>query len=113
MCFRVAMLSLHTSPLAPLGRTRDAGGMNVYVRELSRELGRSGMYVDIFTRRSNPDLPTVHWLSDHVRLIQITAGPTTPMQPNELFPYVEEFTHRVARFAERAGHDYTIVHSHY
>ena len=37
VCFRVAMLSLHTSPLALLGRTRDAGGMNVYVRELSRE----------------------------------------------------------------------------
>src|SRR5579872_6284578 len=47
MCFRVAMLSLHTSPLAPLGRTRDAGGMNVYVRELARELGRGGIYVDV------------------------------------------------------------------
>ena len=113
MCFRVAMLSLHTSPLAPLGRTRDAGGMNVYVRDLARELGHGGMYVDIFTRRSNPDLPSVHWLSDHVRLIQITAGPTVPIQPNELFPYVEEFTHRVARFAERGGHGYDIVHSHY
>ncbi|MGZ3715526.1 MAG: glycosyltransferase [Ktedonobacterales bacterium] len=113
MCFRVAMLSLHTSPLAPLGRTRDAGGMNVYVRDLSRELGRGGMYVDIFTRRSNPDLPTVHWLNEHVRLIQITAGPTIPIQPNDLFPYVEEFTHRVARFAERGGHGYNMVHSHY
>lgn len=113
MCFRVAMLSLHTSPLAPLGRTRDAGGMNVYIRDLARELGQSGMYVDIFTRRSNPDLPTVHWLNEHVRLIQITAGPPTLIQPNELFPYVEEFTHRVARFAERAGHGYNMVHSHY
>lgn len=113
MCFRVAMLSLHTSPLAPLGRTRDAGGMNVYVRDLSRELGHGSTYVDIFTRRSNPDLPTVHWLSDHVRLIQITAGPTTPIQPNELFPYVEEFTQRVARFAERAAQGYNVVHSHY
>ncbi len=57
MCFRVAMFSLHTSPLASLGRTRDAGGMNVYVRELARELGRSGIDVDIFTRRSDPNLP--------------------------------------------------------
>ena len=56
MCFRVAMFSLHTSPLASLGRTRDAGGMNVYVRELARELGRSGIDVDIFTRRSDPNL---------------------------------------------------------
>jgi len=113
MCFRVAMISLHTSPLAPLGRTRDAGGMNVYVRELSRELGRGGMYVDVFTRRSDPDQPLVHWINEHVRLIHIPAGPAEPLPPSELFPYVEEFAHRVMRFTERASHSYNIVHSHY
>src|SRR5439155_1389076 len=38
---RVAMLSVHTCPLAALGG-KETGGMNVYVRELSRELGRLG-----------------------------------------------------------------------
>src|SRR5690349_23899710 len=66
MCGRIAMLSLHTSPLADLGRTRDAGGMNVYVRELSRELGRGGMGVDIFTRRSDPTLPLIQPLGNQV-----------------------------------------------
>ncbi len=113
MCFRVAMLSLHTSPLARLGRTRDAGGMNVYVRELSRELGRSGLYVDIFTRRSDPTIPPIQPLSEQVRLIHIPAGPATPLPPTELHPYVEDFTRRVARFAEHTGHAYDIVHSHY
>jgi D-inositol-3-phosphate glycosyltransferase len=107
------MLSLHTSPLAPLGRTRHAGGMNVYVRELARELGRGDMYADIFTRRSDPSTPFVQWLTEHVRLITIPAGPPIPLLPGELFPYVEEFTHGVLRFAERARHRYDLIHSHY
>ena len=86
MCFSVAMFSLHTSPLASLGRTRDAGGMNVYVRELARELGRSGVAVDIFTRRSDPSLPPIQSLGERVRLIQIEAGPVAPLPPTELFP---------------------------
>ncbi|HET9110196.1 MAG TPA: glycosyltransferase [Ktedonobacterales bacterium] len=113
MCFRVAMFSLHTSPIAQLGRTRDAGGMNVYIRELSRELGRGGIYVDIFTRRSRPDTPEIQELSERVRLITITAGPTELLPPSALHPYVSEFTRRVARFAERNEHPYDMVHSHY
>ncbi len=113
MCFRVAMFSLHTSPIAQLGRTRDAGGMNVYIRELSRELGRGGMYVDIFTRRSHPDTPSIQTISDRVRLITITAGPSEPLPPSALHPYVAEFSRRVARFAAEQDHPYDMVHSHY
>ena len=113
MCFSVAMFSLHTSPLASLGRTRDAGGMNVYVRELARELGRSGVAVDIFTRRSDPSLPPIQSLDERVRLIQIEAGPVTPLPPTELFPYVGEFTCRVACFAKRAQVSYNLLHTHY
>jgi len=107
------MFSLHTSPIAQLGRTRDAGGMNVYIRELSRELGRGGIYVDIFTRRSHPDTPDIQHISERVRLITITAGPAEPLPPSALHPYVSEFTCRVARFAERNEHPYDMVHSHY
>ena len=107
------MFSLHTSPLASLGRTRDAGGMNVYVRELARELGRSGIDVDIFTRRSDPDLPPLQHIGERVRLIQIEAGPVTPLPPTELFPYVSEFTCRVGSFAKRTGIRYDLLHTHY
>jgi D-inositol-3-phosphate glycosyltransferase len=113
MCFRVAMLSLHTSPLATLGRTRDAGGMNVYIRELARELGRGGIYVDIFTRRSDPDTPFIYSLTDHVRVISIPAGPDAQLPPNELYPYVCEFTRRILRLTESEGHGYDLIHSHY
>lgn len=107
------MFSLHTSPIAQLGRTRDAGGMNVYIRELSRELGRGGIYVDIFTRRSRPDTPDIQHISERVRLITITAGPAEPLPTSALHPYLSEFTCRVARFAERNDHPYDMVHSHY
>ena len=113
MCFRVAMISYHTSPLAALGKTRDAGGMNVYVRELARELSRGSIRVDIFTRRSDPTSPSVQWINRQTRLIQISAGPAVPLPTTELFPYVEVFTQRVEQFAAHTGHAYELIHSHY
>jgi D-inositol-3-phosphate glycosyltransferase len=116
MCVRVAMLSYHTSPLARLGRTLDAGGMNVYIRGLASELGRVGIAVDVFTRRSSPEQPMIQQLDRRVRLITLPAGPDRLLPPTELFPYVDEFTRRVAHFAAcdaRAGHGYDLVHSHY
>lgn len=113
MCLRVAMLSMHTSPLAPLGQTRDAGGMNVYIRDLARELGRGGLFVDIFTRRADPAIPAIQHLSERVRLVHIPAGPTAPLAPSALYPYVDQFERHIARFAARDGCGYDLIHSHY
>jgi D-inositol-3-phosphate glycosyltransferase len=107
------MLSLHTSPLARLGRSRDAGGMNVYVRQLSRELGRGGMLVDVFTRWTDPSEPLIEPLGDGARLIRVQAGPVAPLSTGELAPHVDEFVRRVIRFASLQGHPYDLVHSHY
>ena len=69
---RVAMLSMHTSPLDQPGRTRDAGGMNVYIRELARELSSYHRYIDIFTRQT--DLTD----ADHCPIgAQCTRNPST------------------------------------
>src|SRR5690349_3299601 len=70
----VAMLSFHTSPLARPGG-RGAGGMNVYVRQLSNELGRLGHQVDIFTRRTDRATRQVQQVAPGVRLITLAAGP--------------------------------------
>src|SRR5262245_13798528 len=110
---RVAMISLHTSPLAPLGRTRDAGGMNVYIRELARELGRSGVEIDIFTRRIDCDTPTIQYPAYGVRLVSLPAGPATLLPPGDLHPFVAEFSCRLARFSEREQRPYDLIHSHY
>ena len=113
MCFRVAMLSFHTSPLAPLGKTSDAGGMNVYVRELARELGKRGLIVDIFTRWTDPATPRILPLGEHARVIQIKAGPIAKLPKNALFEHIPEFTRRVQQFSQREPYGYNIIHSHY
>lgn len=110
---RIAMISVHTSPLAPLG-DKKTGGMNVYIRELAQELGKRGIAVDIFTRRASPDEPHIDsTLGDNVRVIYLTAGPVQPLPPEAQFPYLSEFTARFIAFATRQNIQYPIIYSHY
>jgi D-inositol-3-phosphate glycosyltransferase len=110
---RVAMLSMHTCPLATLGG-KETGGMNVYVRDLSRELSRRGLVVDVFTRSQNPAIPSIsHALGPGTRVIHIPAGPQAPLDKNIVFNHVPEFVDHVLALAEREGHGYDIIHSHY
>jgi D-inositol-3-phosphate glycosyltransferase len=109
---RVAMISVHTSPFATPGG-KDAGGLNVYVRELSRQLGRRGITVDVFTRRVTADMPDVVSVGDNVRLISITAGPVAPLPKDELLPYLGAFASEMALFGLRDGGAYDVIHSHY
>ena len=55
---RVAVLSVHTSPLDPPG-TGDAGGMNVYIVQTATRLARHGVEVEVFTRATSSGLPPV------------------------------------------------------
>ncbi len=87
---RVAMLSVHTCPLAALGG-KETGGMNVYVRELSRELGRMGVEVDVFTRSQNPSIPRVVPLGERARVVHLAAGPEAPMPRAEIHAHLDEF----------------------
>jgi D-inositol-3-phosphate glycosyltransferase len=107
------MISTHTCPLAMLGG-KETGGMNVYVRDLSRELGRRGIAVDIFTRQQNPDLPQVsHRLGTNCRVIHLPAGPVKPYDKNQVFHHLPEFVDRIAAFAKRERLTYHALHSHY
>jgi D-inositol-3-phosphate glycosyltransferase len=109
---RIAMLSVHSSPLATLGG-KEAGGMNVYVRELARELGRRGLSIDIFTRSQNPRAPTIIPLDRGVRVINLQAGPSAPYDKNWLLAYLPEFISRVRCFADGQDLTYDLLHSHY
>jgi D-inositol-3-phosphate glycosyltransferase len=92
---RVAAISVHTSPLATLGG-KDAGGMNVYVRELSCHTSELGLPVDIFVRRTDPNAPEIDHICENVNLINITAGPAAPIDKNEIFAYLPEFAEQAA-----------------
>jgi len=110
---RIAMLSVHTCPLATLGG-KETGGMNVYVRELAREMGRRGLAVDVFTRSQDPQIRRVsRRLGDCVRVIHLPAGPEAPYNKNLTYDHLDEFVGGVRMFAEAEGSRYDVLHSHY
>ena len=110
---RVAMLSYHTCPLATLGG-KDTGGMNVYVRDLTREFGRRGIGVDVFTRSQDDHVPHVlHDLGYGNRIVHIPAGPEVPMVKTELVEYLPEFMKGIRLFSETKCITYDLIHSHY
>ncbi len=110
---RIAMLSYHTCPLATLGG-KDTGGMNVYVRDLTCELGRLGVHVDVFTRSQDEHVPHVlHDLGYGNRVVHITAGPEEPKSKSDIAKYIPEFAQGIIQFAEEKGLKYDVIHSHY
>ncbi len=110
---RVAMLSVHTCPLATLGG-KETGGMNVYVRDLAREFSRRGIMVDVFTRSQNVHLPHVmHKLGARGRVVHVPTGPEEPYDKNKVFDYLPEFVEGVLEFARGEGVEYDVIHSHY
>lgn len=110
---RIAMLSYHTCPLATLGG-KDTGGMNVYVRDLTCELGRMGIHVDVFTRSQDEHVPhVVHELGFGNRVVHVPAGPETPKAKSELANYIPEFVQGIKQFALEKGITYDVIHSHY
>lgn len=110
---RVAMLSVHTCPLATLGGKK-TGGMNVYVRDLSRALARQGIAVDVFTRSEDDCQPAVrHDLGFGARVIHIAAGPERPIPVAEIADYLDEFVAGVLAFVLEEDLQYDLIHSHY
>jgi D-inositol-3-phosphate glycosyltransferase len=109
---RIGLISVHTCPLAALGG-KETGGMNVYVREIARHLGRLGLEVDVFTRSQDPDVPRVVALGYGARVIHIEAGPRRPLPPAAIVAHLGDFTDGVATFQRRAGAEYALLHGHY
>ena len=110
---RIAMLSYHTCPLATLGG-KDTGGMNVYVRELTRQLGRIGVHVDVFTRSQDEHVPHVlHDLGYGNRVVHVPAGPEIPIGKRELADYIPQFVEGIKQFAAEKDIQYDLIHSHY
>ena len=110
--YRIAMISMHGCPLAKLGE-KDAGGMNVYVRELSLALGRAGHLVDVFTRCQDYSTTQIVELGPGARVVHIEAGDVQYIDKRDLFPIVPQFTERVLGFRLETGLSYDLVHSHY
>jgi D-inositol-3-phosphate glycosyltransferase len=108
MIKRLAMLSVHTCPLATLGG-KETGGMNVYVRDLGREFCRRGIEVDVYTRSQNPSIPRITELAPLGRVIHVKAGPEQPYNKNKIYDHLAEFVAGVEAYQQK----YDIIYSHY
>ncbi|MFI9510682.1 D-inositol-3-phosphate glycosyltransferase [Nocardia sp. NPDC052566] len=110
---RIAVISVHTSPLAQPG-TGDAGGMNVYVLQTAIQLAMRGTEVEIFTRATSSNVPPVQEAAPGVLVRNVVAGPFEGLDkqdlPTQLCPFTAEVLRQEARHLP--GH-YDLVHSHY
>jgi D-inositol-3-phosphate glycosyltransferase len=109
--FRIAMLSIHSSPLGPLG-TRNTGGMSVYVRELAQWLGWMGHAVDIFTCME-ADGPDERQLHPNVRLIRLTPGAGVDISKERLHLHLATIFEALDVYCRKQRLAYDLIHSHY
>ena len=110
---RIAILSVHTSPLHQPG-TGDSGGMNVYIAETAKRIAARGIEVEIFTRATSLAEPEVTELAPGVLVRHIPAGPFEGLRKEDLPAQLCAVTAGVLR-AEAAKNEgfYDLVHSHY
>ena len=108
---RIAVFSMHTSPLAQPG-TGDGGGMNVYVRALASALARAGVECDVYTRAEHRAQPAVVHVEPGLRVVHVEAGPVAPVPKHALAELVEPFVdasmHRML-----AGDPVEVLHGNY
>lgn len=109
---RVAFLSEHASPVALLGG-QDAGGQNVYVDEVSRNLAHLGYQVDVFTRREDADDPEVIEWAPGVRVVNLRAGPAHVLPKDALWPLMPAFRDNLLDFIARDGAHYELIHGNF
>lgn len=107
---RIAMLSIHSSPIGPLG-TQNTGGMSVYVRETAKWIAAYGHAVDIFTY--TPGDTELIDLYPNVRLIHLNPNIRKDICKQELFDHLPAAALALERFAQSQGLTYHMIHSHY
>ena len=93
------MLSVHSCPHGQLGG-RDTGGMNVYIRELARSLGRQGHRVDIYTRAHDPNDSQVETIAPNVNLVHIRAGRVEDMAKSAQYGHLGDFLNNLEQVTE-------------
>jgi glycosyltransferase involved in cell wall biosynthesis len=109
---RIAMVSEHASPLATLGGV-DAGGQNTHVAELATALAKRGHEVRVYTRRDDPQLPTVVPFGERVSVEHVPAGPAAQLPKDDLLPFMGDFGRYLASRWEEGDFTPGVVHAHF
>jgi D-inositol-3-phosphate glycosyltransferase len=109
---RIAMFSIHSSPIGELG-TKNTGGMSVYIRELARHIGVFDHRVDIYTRLNGSRHNQIIELYNNVRLIHLRAASNDYVHKLALYYYLSDFFRALEGFKNQEGLHYDLIHSHY
>lgn len=112
---KIAIVSEHASPLCVAGSV-DAGGQNIYVANIAKQLTRLGHAVDVFTRRESVDVPRIRDCGNGMHVVHVNAGPPVPMPKESLLPHMGEFASNLARYCQRErdrGGGYSILHANF
>lgn len=108
----LALISVHGDPAIDIGK-EEAGGQNVYVRQVGESLAKLGWQIDMFTRRTNSTQEPVVEHSSNCRTIRLTAGPQDFVPRDHIFDYLPEFVYELTKFQQRSGFQHEIVHTNY
>ena len=108
---RLALLSFHSCPVGRLGE-KDAGGMNIYVLQIAREVAQMGREVDVFTRSHDSDHTKIVDVETGARVVHLDAGPCDAPK-DDLYHYTPKFVTELLEFQKAEGVDYDLIHSHY
>lgn len=108
----LALISDHGDPAAEIG-VEEAGGQNVYVRQVGETLATLGWQVDMFTRKVNPEDPAIVQHSPRCRTIRLIAGPERFIPRDDIFEYMPQFVEAFEAFRLKEGISYSLVHTNY
>lgn len=109
---RIAFISVHGDPAIDIGK-EEAGGQNVYVRQVGEALAKQGWQVDMFTRKADAEQPTILEHRPNCRTIRLVAGPETFIPRDKLFNYLPEFVEQLRSFQTENNIQYSLVHTNY
>ncbi|PSB31985.1 glycosyltransferase family 4 protein [Chlorogloea sp. CCALA 695] len=108
----IALISVHGDPAIEIGK-EEAGGQNVYVRQVGEALALLGWQVDMFTRKANAEQAAIVQHSSNCRTIRLVAGPEEFVPRDNIFPYAAEFVQQILKFQKDNGIKYALVHTNY
>ncbi|TAE54505.1 MAG: glycosyltransferase family 1 protein [Nostocales cyanobacterium] len=109
---RIALISVHGDPAIEIGK-EEAGGQNVYVRQVGEALSQLGWEVDMFSRKVSSDQEDICQHNSRCRTIRLTSGPVEFVPRDNGFQYLPEFVKQLLKFQKENGIKYEVVHTNY
>ena len=109
---RIALISVHGDPAIDIGK-EEAGGQNVYVRQVGEALAKQGWQVDMFTRKTKATQSNIVQHSHNCRTIRLTAGEEKFIPRDNLFDYLPAFVRQLRQFQIDNNIQYSLIHTNY